>query len=355
MLLLSALPLARAAVLPEERADTMYHYYRGGGVEVAGPALLVRKGVGDNTSVFASYYADTISGASIDVVTTASPYKENRQEYGLGLDYLRRNTLMQLSYSSSNERDYVANTVNVNVSHELFGGQSTTTMGYSRGRDTVGRADTEFEADLNRHQYRLGWSQVLSKTLVVNLDYESVAEAGFLNNPYRSARILGASVPELYPGARTSNAIAVRALKGFAAGDKLQSSLRLDYRYFWDTWDIRANTLTAAYQRYVSTRWLCEAHYRYYAQDRASFYSDNFMVESNFMARDKELSTFTSHTVGTKLSYRLLRHPSVVDKATLNLAYDFIRYDYADFTDVRNGNPYKFDAHVLQLYLSLWY
>ena len=28
-----------------------------------------------------------VSNASIDVVTTASPYKETRNEYGLGADY----------------------------------------------------------------------------------------------------------------------------------------------------------------------------------------------------------------------------------------------------------------------------
>ena len=40
---LLALPSALAAVLPEDRADLMYHSYEGGGVSVEGPALLVRK------------------------------------------------------------------------------------------------------------------------------------------------------------------------------------------------------------------------------------------------------------------------------------------------------------------------
>ncbi|MGA9031919.1 MAG: hypothetical protein WB402_05330, partial [Sulfuricaulis sp.] len=72
----------QATVLPDERADGMYHYYDGGGVRVTGPALLVRKNVTDNVAVSGSYYADTVSCASIDVVTTASPFKEKRTEYG---------------------------------------------------------------------------------------------------------------------------------------------------------------------------------------------------------------------------------------------------------------------------------
>lgn len=347
--------IAQAAVLPEDRADALYHMYDGGGVKITGPALLLRKGIGNNTSVSASYYVDSISGASIDVVTTASPYKEKRTEYGVGVDYLHRNTTMQLSYTTSEERDYLADTVNLGVAQELYGGQSTLSLGYSRGRDVVGRADTDFEADLNRHQYRLGWSQIMSKSLVLSLDYESIAESGFLNNPYRAARILGASVPERYPGARTSNAVALRAIKGFAAGDKLESSLRLDYRYFWDTWDVRAHTISAAFQSYLNTHWLAEVHYRFYAQDRASFYSDNFTVEFNYMARDKELSTFTSHTVGAKATYRLSSDPLATNKSTLNVAYDLIKFNYDDFTDVRTGNLYGFTAHVLQLYVSLRY
>lgn len=346
---------AQAAVLPEDRADAMYHSYDGGGVKVTGPALLLRKSVGGNASVSASYYVDSISGASIDVVTTASPYKEKRTEYGVGVDYLHRDTAMQLSYTTSEESDYLADTVNVGVAHELYGGQSTLSLGYSRGRDVVGRSDTDFEEDIDRQQYRLGWSQIMSKTLVVSLDYESVAEAGYLNNPYRSARILGASVPERYPGARTSNAVALRAVKGFVAGDKLESSARLDYRYFWDTWDVRAHTMTAAFQRYLDAHWLAEVHYRYYAQDGASFYSDNFSIELNYMARDKELSTFSSHTVGAKATYRLSSDPAAPNKSTLNVAYDLIKFNYDDFTDVRTGDLYSFTARVLQLYVSLWY
>ena len=70
LLLLFSLTLARAAVLPEDRTDLMYHYYSGGGVTVNGPAVLVRKSAGDNVSVSGRYYVDTVSSASVDVVTT---------------------------------------------------------------------------------------------------------------------------------------------------------------------------------------------------------------------------------------------------------------------------------------------
>ena len=341
-----------AAVLPEERADSMYHFYDGGGVRVSGPALLVRKNVADKVSVSGSYYADTVSSASIDVVTTASPFKEKRTEYGAGIDYLYNDSLMSLSVAKSNEPDYIADTLSMNFSQDVFGGMTTVSMGYSRGKDTVlENNNASFSDYVNRYQYRLGVSQILTQTLRVNLDYETITDEGFLNSPYRSARIFGAAVPERYPRSRDSQAVALRALKYLLPG----SSVRLEYRYFWDTWDITANTAEAAYSTYASTPWLVELRYRYYSQNNASFYSDNFTQSQNYMARDKELSTFKSHAIGGKLTYTIQNHPSFVNKSTLNVAYDHIKFKYEDFTDVRTQTPYAFDANVAQLFLSVWF
>ena len=64
--MLLASSVLTAAVLPEDRADLLYHRYDGGGVVVDGPLLLVRKGFADKVSVSASYFVDTVSSASID-------------------------------------------------------------------------------------------------------------------------------------------------------------------------------------------------------------------------------------------------------------------------------------------------
>ena len=341
-----------AAVLPEERADGMFHIYDGGGVRVTGPALLVRKNVADKVSVSGSYYADTVSSASIDVVTTASPFKEKRTEYGAGIDYLYNDSLMRLSVSKSNEPDYIADTLSMNFSQDVFGGMTTVSMGYSRGKDTVRDvSNASFSDYVNRYQYRLGASQILTQTLRVSLDYEAITDEGYLNSPYRTARIFGAGVPERYPRTRDSQAVVLRALKYLLPG----SSVRLEYRYFWDTWDIAANTAEAAYSTYASTPWLVELRYRYYSQNNASFYSDNFTQSQNYMARDKELSTFKSHAIGGKLTYTIRNHPSFVNKSTLNVAYDHIKFKYEDFTDVRTQTPYAFDANVAQFFLSVWF
>src|SRR5450631_1186033 len=97
---------AQAADLPEDRADLMFHSYTGGGVVANGPAVLVRKSLDSALSLSASYYVDMVSNASIDVVTTASPYREQRDERALGLDYVYRDALINVNASSSKEPDY---------------------------------------------------------------------------------------------------------------------------------------------------------------------------------------------------------------------------------------------------------
>ena len=73
----SASPAARAADLPENKAEALFHSYSGGGVKAYGPAFLVRKSIFDKVSLTGTYYVDAVSNASIDVVTTASPYQRD--------------------------------------------------------------------------------------------------------------------------------------------------------------------------------------------------------------------------------------------------------------------------------------
>ncbi len=50
-LLLALASNALAGVLPDDRTDILYHLYDGGGVEIDGPSLLVRKKVGKSVSL----------------------------------------------------------------------------------------------------------------------------------------------------------------------------------------------------------------------------------------------------------------------------------------------------------------
>jgi hypothetical protein len=339
---------AQAVSLPEDRAEGMVHVYEGGGVTASGPALLVRKSLADKVSLSASYYVDAVSNASIDVVTTASPFRERRNAYDLGVDYAVRDSLISLSTSHSTEPDYTATSVSLDVSQEMFGGMTTVNLGFTRGADQVGKHATPTFSDEAKHwQYRLGLTQVLSPRWLLSGNVEAISDSGFLGSPYRVARVFGAAVPERNPRTRSSRAVKFRTIGDLGSRD----ALRAEYRYFWDNWDIRAHTIEAGYSRYVGEPWLADGFVRFNRQSKALFYSDNATAETTYISRNRQLSTFNSFGLGGKLSYVYQRVPGKYE-IKLNGGYELMRFKYSDFTDLRTGGAYAFTAHILQLYVS---
>ena len=135
----------------------LLHSYDGGGVTIQGPSVLVRKQFAQKFSVSANHYVDKVNSASIDVVTTASPYTEERTQHSVGLDYLHDRWMMNIGFTNSEENDYAAETFNFGISQDIFGDLTTVSLGYSLGNDTVGRrGDANFSDEVQRQQYRLG-------------------------------------------------------------------------------------------------------------------------------------------------------------------------------------------------------
>lgn len=367
LLATAATPLG-GAILPEDRADVMYHGYDGGGLEVNGPSVLVRKGFADKVSVWSNYYVDMISSASIDVVTTASPYSEERTEVSAGVDYLHGKTFMGLSYTNSEEDDYTANAARFGISHDFFGDLTTVGISYARGWDEVRRnGDDAFGEDIDRQTYRVDVSQVVTQNMLMSLNYEAITDEGFLNNPYRSVRyedptsVLGyAYEAEVYPRTKTSSATAWRTMYYLP----YRASVRSEVRYYTDTWGVDAWNIELGYVHPLRQGVTLDLRYRYYEQDAADFYSDLFPTRNyqNFLARDKELATFDSHTLGVGVTYQIdgAMLP-YFKRGEVSLFTDFLMIQYDDFRDVREAVPagteslYELDSTVVRAYLSLWY
>lgn len=360
---------ALASVLPEDRSDALYHRYEGGGVLIDGPSVLIRKKVGKNVSMVGNYYVDYVSSASIDVVTTASPYTEERTQWSLGADYLRGNTTLRLNYVESNESDYSAKTTAFSVSQDMFGQLTTLTLSYGYGDDIVGRSDDPtFERNVKRQQYGIGLTQILTKNLIAALNIQTTTEEGFLNNPYRSVRYFDASSangfsfePELYPNTRTANAVGIRA-RYFLP---YRAALEAEYRYFVDTWDIQGHTGSLTYVQPYK-KFIFETKLRYHTQTGAAFFRDIFprSEATNFRGRDKELSPMQSYTLRLKGSYKFIDENKgwgVFKKATVSASIDMMRFEYDEFRDITMGGPpgeeplFWMDAHVIQFFVSFWY
>ena len=377
ILLALVMSAAHAAVLPDERVDLLYHGYDGGGAEITGPSILVRKNIGASVSVAANYYVDMVSSASIDVVSQGSKYSEKRNETGLSGQYLIDRSTISLGYVSSKENDYDATTYSFGIDQSFFGDLTTLGFGVSLGEDVVGQnTDPTYKRDLQRRKYSVNASQIVTKNLLASISYDSASDQclnlsqdeSCLNNPYRSVRFLTGTggysyQTELYPQTRNSDAIGLRAIYYLP----YRASLRFDARQFSDSWGIDADNFELRYLHPYREQWLFEVKYRMYKQTGADFYADLFPYRDaqNYLARDKELSPFSSNVFGLGATYKI---PAGVvpwfEKSTVNFYWDMFDIDYDDFRDVRvspeeyapGDEPlYSLKADVIRFYLSFWF
>jgi len=374
-------PPATAGVLPEDRADVLYHRYEGGGITIQGPEVLVRKKIGESVSLSASYYEDLISSASIDVKLSASPYKEQRKQYTGGIDYLHDKTTYSAGFINSKEPDYQSNTSYYSVSQTMFGDLTTLTLSYKRGWDRIERDikvngviqnDPTFHQQADHRGYSVGLSQILTRSLIADFNYEVLTDQGYLASPYRKILVLDPTsgkgydlADQIYPGTRTSNAASLDLkyyLPWRAAADA-------QYRFFSDTWGIVAHTVTLGYTQ-PWRHFIFDGSFRYYRQNAANFFADIYPRPdyANFMARDRELAAFQSYTVGAGVTWEFGGVPYLpfISKSSVNLRFDHLLINYSDYRnalliDVANKvlpgqEPlYKLNANVLQLFFSIWY
>jgi hypothetical protein len=166
--------------------------------------------------------------------------------------------------------------------------------------------------------------------------------------------------PELYPRTRTSDAGSLR-LRYYLP---YRAALHFQYRKYSDTWDIGADTVELGYVHPLAGGWIVEARLRNYSQTKADFYSDLFSHAQfqNFLARDKELSTFGSRTLRLGVSYEFMQGGGFLSRGSINLSYDRIEFEYEDFRDLTSSGfaPGEepllgFGADVLQAFVSFWF
>ncbi len=378
---LSLMCAAGAAVLPDDRADIFWSQYKGGGMDIKGESVLVRKKFSENFAVEANYFVDKVSGASVDVLSQASVIKDERKQKSLSLDYIHDKTQYNLSYTNSVERDYISNTTHFSLSQDMFGDLTTVTLGFTDSRDGVGENDgtasvpkISWLGHAESRSYEGGLSQILTRNLIAGATLEVITDQGLLSNPYRSIRYyddvpLGYSLgSQVYPNTRTSTAVETRA-KYYLP---YRAAASVSYRYFSDTWGIRANTIELGYTQPISDKFIFEGRLRHYSQNHATFYSDIFQYanQQNFEARDQNLAAQTNNTIDGKVTWAFAPQGFLIFKrATVSLDVTRIQFKYSDFRDIRDYNDtpqgggypagqeplYAFDAMVYQVYLSMFF
>ena len=378
----TALLLVRATcadVLPDDRADIFYSKYSGGGMDITGESVLVRKKFTENFAVQANYFIDKVSGASIDVLSQASQIKDERKQKSGTVEYVHDKTTYTASFINSVERDYKSDTGSFSLKQDMFGDLTTLSLAFANTNNTVGENNgTAFAPVVSwlghaaSRSYDVDLSQILTKNFIAGVNLNVITDQGYLANPYRSVRFLDPNNPakgyslasQVYPDTRTSTAVQVEG-KYFLP---YRAAVTLSYRYFRDTWAIVGNTYEIDYTHPISNIWILEGRFRYYKQNHANFYSDLFQYanEFRFEGRDQDLAAQDNYTIGAKATYAFLPNGwKMFKRATVTLDVSRVTFHYLDFTNIKyfglpqyqpgDEPPYQFNATVYQLYMSMFF
>src|SRR5262249_7087047 len=311
-----------------------------------------------------------------------------------GFQYLHGKSTYSAGIINSVEPDYKANTAYYSISQDMFGDLTTLTMTYSRGWDKVyrnlkdaatGRIINDpsfggFDKDGNpisfrnadRRGYAVGLSQILTRNLLASFNYEVLTDQGYLQSPYRKILYLNPGVglgftqaEQVYPNTRTSNAASIEA-KYYLW---YRAAVTAQYRYFSDTWGIRAHTAELGYTHPAWKKWIFDGSVRFYTQNAANFYSDLFPRANfqNFQARDRELAAFNSITIGAGAAWDFpVPRNRWINRSTVTVRFDHLYINYKDYRnalligttpDNTAGNEplYKLNANLFQIFASLWF
>ena len=298
---------------------------------------------GNVTNVDLVYLADSWSSASVDIRTAATTtVRERRDEADVGLRRTIDTSELSLGYRFSHETDYISNAVSLGLRHEAFSRNTTLEARVSGALDIVRRSgDAFFERQVRSFGVWLGFTQILSKTTLLQLSYENRGAFGYLASPYRFVAVGGGGhcgptailcVPEIHPTRRIRHAAVVRLRQAVSKAWSLGAA----YRFYVDDWKIISHTGMADV-RWQPKQWaMLVLDYRYYQQSGTFFYAMIYqrINAGDYLTRDRELSPMASQRLGLRFELNpVLASGRVALVTGLMVTGTLFRYD--EFIDLK--------------------
>jgi len=298
---------------------------------VVSPLVALSRDAWRGGTLQASYVADIVSSASIDVVSNATKSMADfRSEVNVGLQQKIAASTLAGHYIYSVEHDYSSHNFDIGLQQDFFKRNSTLAIGYNYAHNDVGRANDQlFHRTLDVHGLGISWTQTLSAKTLGQLSYTLGINEGYQASPYRFVRIVGGAadvkVPETEPNERLRHAI-VAGIQRHLFKD---SALHADYRFYIDSWGVSAHTIQLAYFIQFGDVTL-RLRERFYYQAKANFFQTQYVNtdDQTYVSSDRELSTFWSNLVGVKVSWRL---PWLQRAVALEVKADVFYYGYIDY------------------------
>jgi Protein of unknown function (DUF3570) len=153
----------------------------------------------------------------------------------------------------------------------------------------------------------IGVTQVVNHRTLTQLNYSLGVSSGYLTDPYKIISMVDGTTgetldyrTELRPDSRLRQSFYWKAVYHLT-----EDVIHISYRYYWDDWGIRSNTVDLHYHFDLGGDFYVEPQFRYYTQSAADFYHHSLVDGATlprYASADYRLAQMTSTSYGLKLA-----------------------------------------------------
>ena len=280
-------------------------------VGVAANSVMVMAPVAGVWSVEGVLTSDTVSGPSPSY---------HSQQIGSGIMHDKRNShdvrvtryfpqgSLTLGMANSSESDYVSKVYSATGSVSTEDKNTTFNLGIGATNDKINVPalgvinESKKVADV-----MFGVTRVVSMHDIAQINITHANGDGYYSDPYKFF--------DNRPSHKDQTSVLARWNHHFPQSD---GTGRFSYRYYIDSFGIRAHTLGAEYVQPLSHGWTVVPEIRLYSQTAASFYAEainppfptipaGFIPGTTIISQDQRLSAFGAITYGIKIQNQLDR------------------------------------------------
>lgn len=273
-------------------------------IKVHASSVMVMTPIAGEWAVSGTYTTDSISGASPAYHTRQLTKMEDfRRAIDLRLTrYLPRGTVA-VGTTYSNESDYVSRGLSLQGTVSTEDNNTTFNAGIGISNDEINPSNQAVVGETKQvTDWLWGITQILTAEDIVQLSLGYSKGRGYFSDPYKFL--------DERPRGRDHSTVLVRWNHHFP---QTAGTSHLSYRYYTDTYKIRAHTIATEYIQPLAHGWTITPLARFYTQTAANFFLEPGSgsappfpaFDAKFYSLDQRLSEYGAVTLGFKVAKQL--------------------------------------------------
>jgi hypothetical protein len=301
-----------------QSVQTRYPQYTGNEVErlrritVNAPSFAIVAPLPGRWSLEGSWLYEEVSGATpryysdISGATTTAGMTDERSAGDVKVSYHFDDASLGVGVASSTENDYKSNAISIDGRYATSDRNTSFNLGLASSDDRIEPNNaTGLQEKRRTSEIGAGITRVLTRRDVVQLNLTYAKGDGYFDDPYK--------LFDHRPRVRKQAAALLRWNHHFSAWG---ATLRSGYRYYRDSYSIRAHTIDLAWVQPLTPTISITPILRYFSQSAAWFYYDP-VADVNvypgpvgspaYSSPDQRLSAFGAITLGLKAEWKIGR------------------------------------------------